>query len=99
MMAVAAINPANAIYTQCTVRQEIKTLDRPGGNTISRLPPLAIGEKVTIISVYNSKTNKGGSGPYDWVFIGHRYVDDEQQRGWVPANALSNCQPMDGNAP
>ena len=47
-------------------------MNRPGGDYGDpRWSPLKKGEKVAIRSVYNSKTEKEGSKPYDWVFITH----------------------------
>jgi hypothetical protein len=93
---LAWATPSHASYTECTVQKDTVTVNRPGGDYGDpRWTPLEKGEKVAIRSVYNSKTKKEGSKPYDWVFITHWNSSKDQQWGWVPANVLSNCQPME----
>jgi hypothetical protein len=66
--AMAIATPSHAFYTECIVQKDTVTMNRPGGDYGDpRWTPLEKGEKVAIRSVYNSKTKKEGSKPYDWV--------------------------------
>jgi hypothetical protein len=78
---VAFAPPSHAIYTECTVKKDTMTLNRPGGNHEPRWSNLEEGETVAIRDVFQN-----------WVFV--TYSGDEY--GWVPRNALINCQKMEG---
>jgi hypothetical protein len=80
---VAFATPSHAIYTECIVKKDTETLNRPGGHREPRWPGLQKGENVAIRDIFQ-----------DWVFV--TYFSDQYEYGSVPRNVLVNCQAKEG---
>jgi hypothetical protein len=80
---VAFATPSHAIYTECTVTKDTETMNRPGGRHEPRWPNLKKGGSIAIRDIFQ-----------DWVFV--TYFTDQYEYGWVPRNALINCQSREG---
>jgi hypothetical protein len=76
--------PAQASFTECTVKKGIDILNRPDGHLEGRFTPLEKGEKVAIRDTYQ-----------DWVFVLH-FVTDHNEYGWIKRNSVDSCKAMDG---
>jgi hypothetical protein len=97
--ATAMVGSAHASYTECTVQKDTATVNRPGGHSMPRWTPLKKGDTVAIMDTYPLSARESGVVKpiqhYDWIFIFHR-EHTASEYGWVPANVLVNCQPMEG---
>jgi hypothetical protein len=94
LLATAALSsPTHAIYTECTLQNDIDAATRPNGFTVPRWKMLEKGEKVAIRETHQN-----------WVFV-HRWIQGGRgggghaEYGWVPRNTLLNYQAREGTPP
>ena len=77
---------AHASYTECIVKQDTETLNRPNGTHDPRWSNLSKGERVAIRDVFQ-----------DWAFVTF-YTDRAEgyEYGWLPRSVLTSCKMREG---
>jgi hypothetical protein len=76
--------PALAFYTECSATKDMGLATRPDGPTEPRYQRIEKGDKLAFRNSYK-----------DWWFV-LPYKGDTTEYGWVPRNALTDCQRQEG---
>ena len=91
-VAMLATSPSQAFYTGCTVREDTRMVTRPGGDlTPPRWHTLEKGDDVALFEWYPQPDWKRKT-PSGIILAPWLFVDHDEQYGWVPREALDNCQ-------
>jgi hypothetical protein len=86
VLSVLSASAAHASFTQCAVREDTETLNRPGGNHDPRWASPKKGDRVALRDAFK-----------DWVFITwFPYEGGGYEYGWLSRSVLINCHVHEG---